>query len=121
MHRAGRDPCAEPWGCLYSGGLENEGIGVQVPTYTHTEYSRSISQNGYNYNYSITLEPAEAWHRTHQFSLEVIFHAKTKKCLTKDMDRAVAFYVPYYEGHDAAMSMKCNIMQLRDWRVNRFL
>ncbi|MCO5586982.1 hypothetical protein L7F22_040927 [Adiantum nelumboides] len=120
---AGRGPCAETWGCLYCGGLENEGIGVQVPHQTEEGTSTIISQNGYNYNYSVRLRPANAWYRTHQFSLEVVFHAKMKKyaCLTRDVGLANAFYVPYYAGQDAAVSMKCNIMQLRDRRVNRFL
>eukprot|EP00250_Pteridium_aquilinum_P018763 c24204_g1_i1 orf=834-2471(-) len=123
---AGRGPCAESWGCLYCGGLENEGIGVQVPSDNNRgggENMTMIRQNGYNYNYSIRLRPEEAWYRTHQFSLEVVFHAKMKKypCLTTDMAMADAFYVPYYAGQDAAVSMKCNSMQLRDRRVNRLL
>lgn len=120
---AGRGPCAEAWGCLYCGGLENEGFGLQVSNLTEAGNATIISQNGYNYNYSIRLRPAEAWYRTHQFSSEVVFHAKMKKyaCLTRDVDKADAFYVPYYAGQDAAVSMKCNSMQLRDRRVNRFL
>ncbi|KAI5081606.1 hypothetical protein GOP47_0001349 [Adiantum capillus-veneris] len=119
----GRGRCRESWGCIYCGGLENGGRGLQVPSHTEAENSTILNKNGYSYNYSIKLRPAEAWYRTHQFSLEVLFHAKMKKyaCLTTDMARADAFYVPYYAGQDAALSLRCDVLEVRDHRLNLFL
>ncbi|MCO5609454.1 hypothetical protein L7F22_063680 [Adiantum nelumboides] len=119
----GRGRCRESWGCIYCGGVENGGRGLRVPNLTEAEDSTIVSQNGFNYNYSVKLRPAEAWYRTHQFSLEVLFHAKMKKyaCLTTDMARADAFYLPYYAGLDGALSMRCNVLEVRDRRVNLLL
>ncbi|XP_040385568.1 xyloglucan galactosyltransferase KATAMARI1 homolog [Oryza brachyantha] len=46
--------------------------------------------------------PATGWYDTNQFTLEVIFHARMKRygCLTADVSRAAAVYVPYYAGLD---------------------
>lgn len=122
---AGRGSCSESWGCLYCGNLENQGIGIQVPEQNSTLATNItvISNNGYHYNYSLQLRPASAWYRTHQFSLEVVFHAKMKQyaCLTTEASKADAFYVPYYAGQDGAVSLRCNSMQVRDRRVNRFM
>lgn len=43
---------------------------------------------------------AQAWHWTHVFSGEVMFHARISsyKCRTYDPDSATAFYIPFYAG-----------------------
>eukprot|EP00850_Spirogloea_muscicola_P003913 SM000016S01901 [mRNA] locus=s16:462735:464489:- [translate_table: standard] len=48
------------------------------------------------------LVPRGAWYKTHQYSLDIIFHAIMRQhaCLTTDADAADAFYVPFYAGWD---------------------
>ncbi|MCL7035159.1 hypothetical protein MKW94_003256 [Papaver nudicaule] len=44
----------------------------------------------------------KGWYRTHQYSLEPIFHARVLKhpCRVYDVNEASLFYVPYYGGLD---------------------
>ncbi|XP_002987516.2 probable xyloglucan galactosyltransferase GT20 [Selaginella moellendorffii] len=48
------------------------------------------------------LKPAGRWHKTNQYMLEVLFHARLKEyaCLTDDPAKAQLFYIPYYGGLD---------------------
>ncbi|KAF5769672.1 putative exostosin [Helianthus annuus] len=43
---------------------------------------------------------ASAWHRTNQFSSEVIFHNRVlkHKCRTMEPESATAYYIPFYAG-----------------------
>ncbi|KAG6557770.1 hypothetical protein Mapa_000537 [Marchantia paleacea] len=68
----------------------NEGMGLVVPT---------EERNSHN---ELVLVPDGGWHLTHQYSLELIFHARLKNypCLTTDENKASLFYIPYYGGLD---------------------
>ncbi|KAI3870645.1 hypothetical protein MKX03_012402 [Papaver bracteatum] len=48
------------------------------------------------------LTLGKGWYRTHQYSLEPIFHARVLKhpCRVYNVDEAKLFYVPYYGGLD---------------------
>ncbi|KAI3991665.1 hypothetical protein MKX01_038063 [Papaver californicum] len=48
------------------------------------------------------LKLGEGWYRTHQYSLEPIFHARVLKhsCRVYNVNEAKLFYVPYYGGLD---------------------
>ena len=133
--QVGRGRYGARWGCLYCGGLENEGLGEQIKwnysnnggggggdqgvlqdTMTNRTLFRNI--NGFSANYSVRLLPAHSWFRTHQFALEPIFHAKMRRynCLTPDPALADAFYVPYYAGQDFALSNNYPQLDARDRR-----
>ena len=143
--QVGRGKCGARWGCLYCGGLENEGLGEQIKWNNsdvstkfghdgHGEWNGVLEDtvanrtlfrnvNGFSANYSVRLLPAHSWFRTHQFALEPIFHAKMRRyeCLTPDPALADAFYVPYYAGQDFALSIKTPQLEARDTRVNKFV
>lgn len=48
------------------------------------------------------LLPTGRWFQTHQYALEVIFHARLRhyRCLTSDASLATLFYIPFYAGLD---------------------
>jgi hypothetical protein len=105
----GRGKCKAEWGCLFCGGLENEGLGERIE-------GNASGGGGGGANASVRLVPASAWFRTHQFALEPIVHARMRRyeCRTADASRADAFYVPYYVGQDVALSGKCHAIDVRD-------
>eukprot|EP00850_Spirogloea_muscicola_P003569 SM000014S00357 [mRNA] locus=s14:897377:899079:+ [translate_table: standard] len=51
---------------------------------------------------SEVLVPRGTWYKTHQYSLDIIFHAIMRRhaCLTTNAGAADAFYVPFYAGWD---------------------
>lgn len=79
------DPCddLDPWN-WQCGVATNGGYGV-----TATELAEIIPAS---------LVPA--WHRTNQFSSEIIFHNRIMKhkCRTTDPESATVFYIPFYAG-----------------------
>ncbi|CAM6086331.1 unnamed protein product [Calypogeia fissa] len=68
----------------------NEGMGQNVTTDELNDRGEKV------------LVPDGSWFLTHQYSLELIFHARLKhyECLTTDVNRADLFFVPYYAGLD---------------------
>ncbi|KAG0566523.1 hypothetical protein M758_7G074500 [Ceratodon purpureus] len=53
-------------------------------------------------NDSQILQPPSRWFNTHQYSLELVSHARILKyqCRTQDPSKASLFYIPYYGGLD---------------------
>lgn len=53
-------------------------------------------------NESHILQPRGRWFNTHQYSLELVSHARILKyrCRTQDQSKASLFYIPYYGGLD---------------------
>ncbi|CAM6119200.1 unnamed protein product [Calypogeia fissa] len=68
----------------------NEGMGTNVPTDSLNDRGEKV------------LVPDGSWFLTHQYALELIFHARLKHypCLTSDANRADLLFVPYYGGLD---------------------
>ncbi|KAF0887635.1 hypothetical protein E2562_002352 [Oryza meyeriana var. granulata] len=69
-----------------------------------TDMCRHVANSGIGPRLTRTggVLPATGWYDTNQFTLEIIFHARMKRygCLTADVSRAAAVYVPYYAGLD---------------------
>ncbi|CAM6086310.1 unnamed protein product [Calypogeia fissa] len=70
--------------------FKNEGMGPNVPTDELNARGEKV------------LVPEGSWFLTHQYALELIFHARLKhyECLTTDVNEADLFFVPYYAGLD---------------------
>ncbi|CAM6086321.1 unnamed protein product [Calypogeia fissa] len=68
----------------------NEGMGANAPTDWINDRGEKV------------LVPDGSWFRTHQYALELMFHARLKHydCLTTDINNAELFFLPYYAGHD---------------------
>ncbi|CAM6099889.1 unnamed protein product [Calypogeia fissa] len=68
----------------------NEGIGPNAPTDWVNDRGEKV------------LVPDGGWFLTHQYALELMFHARLKhyECLTTDVNKADLFFLPYYAGHD---------------------
>ncbi|XP_068319264.1 probable xyloglucan galactosyltransferase GT17 [Pyrus communis] len=62
------------------------------------------------------LGSAALWFATHQFTAEVIFHARVENhpCRTLDPTRAAIFYVPFYGGLHASSKFKEANLTARD-------
>ncbi|XP_024356750.1 probable xyloglucan galactosyltransferase GT15 [Physcomitrium patens] len=86
--------------------ISNQGFGVplQVPA---SDPMASI------------LQPPDAWFRTDQFTLEIVFHERLKvhPCLTKNSEEASLFYLPFYHGLDLAQNLYNSDLAVRD-RLN---
>ncbi|KAL2621438.1 hypothetical protein R1flu_001643 [Riccia fluitans] len=70
--------------------FKHEGLGLVVNTEERNSHGEAV------------LVPGGSWHLTHQYALELIFHARLKnyECLTTDESKANLFYIPYYGGLD---------------------
>lgn len=75
-----------PWFALCD-YFENSGFGKPVAPLNGT---------------SQVLQPPDRWFNTHQYSLELVSHARMLKyrCRTEDQTKASLFYIPYYGGLD---------------------
>ena len=65
---------------------------------------------------SSVLVPQEAWFKTDQFNLEVIFHERMKlyPCLTTDPAKASMSYIPFYPALDLTKNLYSPWMNVRD-------
>lgn len=72
-----------------------------VPWFGLCDYFEN-SGFGKSINDSRILQPEGRWFNTHQYSLELVSHARILKyrCRTEDQSKASLFYIPYYGGLD---------------------
>ncbi|BBN16119.1 xyloglucan galactosyltransferase MUR3 [Marchantia polymorpha subsp. ruderalis] len=89
----------------------------------YPEMCAKFVNSGMGFKLEHVMEPLEAWYRTDQFSLDLLFHDRLKKypCLTQDPETADLFYAPYYAGLDVTEFLFATEIQLRDKLTQRFL
>jgi hypothetical protein len=91
--------------------ISNFGFGVNIPL-PESDPMTSV------------LQPASAWYRTDQFSLEVAIYERLKihPCLTTNPDEASVFYIPFYHTLDLirTLYLKENISE-RDRLGQKFV
>ncbi|MCO5604693.1 hypothetical protein L7F22_058863 [Adiantum nelumboides] len=101
----------DKWFCIPCNRLDNYGFGPRV-------LQGAAADEG------VRLLPPEAWFRSDQFSLEVIFYEKMKRqygCVTGDAEEASAFYIPYFGGLDMAFTLFSGHIHLMDELQQRLL
>ncbi|KAL3680563.1 hypothetical protein R1sor_023519 [Riccia sorocarpa] len=96
--------------------------------FQHDGMGPVVSSDEQNSHGEAVLVPRDSWHLTHQYALELIFHARLRnyECLTTDDSKASLFYIPYYGGMDVLRwHFTDNVTnELRDaltWEVVRWL
>ncbi len=82
-----------PWVHI-CGGLRNKGLGDQIKL----KFTDPLSN---------FLLPPDAWYKTHQFSLELLYHERLKvyPCLTDDPHKAILSYIPFYSAVDLSLKL----------------
>ncbi|KAH6557263.1 hypothetical protein KP509_1Z125100 [Ceratopteris richardii] len=99
------------WFCIPCNRIENNGFGPPVPSLSKSKREsmtdRRKSEDAKAADGSLELVPRNAWFRSDQFSLEVIFYEKMKayECITRNADEANGFYIPYLGGLDMAFTL----------------
>lgn len=70
--------------------------------FQNSGFGRVVAPEGGKNDSSQILQPAKRWFNTHQYSLELVSHARILKyrCRTDDQSKASLFYIPYYGGLD---------------------
>eukprot|EP00250_Pteridium_aquilinum_P014584 c22074_g1_i2 orf=212-1948(+) len=108
----------DKWFCVPCNRLENHGFGPRVPQLNQSEVNRGVKGEK-----DVKLIPKDAWYRSDQFSVEVIFREKMKEhvCVTDDASEANAFYIPYYGGLDAGFTLFSSHIHIRDELTQRLV
>ncbi|MCO5561291.1 hypothetical protein L7F22_014912 [Adiantum nelumboides] len=106
----------DKWFCIPCHRLENYGFGPKVPAAAQNMPQNVDQSDGMQYSDQVELVPKEAWYRTDQYSLEVIFYEKMKRhqCTTVNPEEASAFYIPYFGGLDLAFTLFSGRVHLMD-------
>ncbi|CAM6037194.1 unnamed protein product [Sphagnum compactum] len=83
--------------------LSNMGLGKQFILDTNDSLSN-------------LLLPYDAWYKSNQYSLDIVYHERLKRypCLTDDPEKAVFSYIPFYSALDFGQNMLDTTMSARD-------
>ncbi|KAH8952593.1 hypothetical protein BDL97_09G092600 [Sphagnum fallax] len=90
-----------PWLYTHCEDLTNRGLGERI---NNTIFSDSKKNNDSDLYNNVLALPGlqDAWYKTNQFTLELIYHERFKHydCLTDDPDKAIFTYIPFYSALD---------------------